>query len=127
MTSSLVGSEMCIRDRVKSADISREAMFHGVAPPAREKTMDYELSDAGTDCGITEASEDSYADVLDKNCKLFKWNHHRDFQFPTTNKKMITTVNPNAKPHLRDFYNFLEGFKCPYGDVRDTLDKGCEQ
>eukprot|EP00975_Prorocentrum_lima_P068990 12923673-Prorocentrum_lima.AAC.1 len=40
---------------------------------------------------------------------------------------MITTVNPHAKPHLRDFYNFLKGFKCPYGDMRKALDRGCEQ
>eukprot|EP00975_Prorocentrum_lima_P042804 8992344-Prorocentrum_lima.AAC.1 len=40
---------------------------------------------------------------------------------------MTTTVNPNAKPHLRDFYKFLKGFKCPYGDVRHALDRGCEQ
>eukprot|EP00975_Prorocentrum_lima_P054882 11507131-Prorocentrum_lima.AAC.1 len=40
---------------------------------------------------------------------------------------MMSTVNPHAKPHLRDFYNFLKGFKCLYGDVRQAVDRGCEQ
>eukprot|EP00975_Prorocentrum_lima_P023250 4890964-Prorocentrum_lima.AAC.1 len=40
---------------------------------------------------------------------------------------MITTTNPNGRPHLGDFYGFLKGCKCPYGDARAALEKGCKQ
>eukprot|EP00975_Prorocentrum_lima_P011050 2347158-Prorocentrum_lima.AAC.1 len=89
--------------------------------------MEFELSDDGTDGGEAAASEEPYYEVLDKNCRLFKWDGYRDAPFPTTNKRMMTTVNPHARPNLRNFYNFLKGFKCPYGDVRKALDRGCEQ
>eukprot|EP00975_Prorocentrum_lima_P048288 10099267-Prorocentrum_lima.AAC.1 len=70
--------------------------------------MEFELSDDGTDGGDAAASEEPYHEVIDKNCRLFKWDGARNTPFSATNKKMMTNVNPHARPHLRNFYNFLK-------------------